>query len=226
MVGSIMCAGLLAALVAKRATGKGTFLSSSLLGSAVWYNGSAVLSTQYGNQFPVEADKPQNPLSHQYQCKDGEWLMVAVLDYAAGYPVICKLLNREDLIGDERFSTIVEARKNVSEFLPIIKEAFLKKNRDEWIDIMTEANVVCGKIGHLCDLYNDPQVIANDFVKPVEFESGNTIVMPTVPLYFSEYSARGCNPTGRIGRDTDEILLDVGMDENEIAELRKRGAIK
>lgn len=226
MAASILSAGLLAALVAKRTTGKGTFLTSSLLGGAVWYNGSAIVSAQYGNQFPIDHDRPLNPFGYQYQCRDGEWLMIAIMDYNGVYPIMCKLLNREDLIGDERFSTIIKVRAYMGLFLSIIKEAFLKKDRDEWVELLTAANIVCGKIGHMCNLYNDPQVTANDYVKPVTFKSGNTVVMPTVPMFFSEYSTMSCSPTGGIGRDTDEILREVGLDENEIAELCKRGVIK
>lgn len=225
-VGSILCAGLLAALVAKRTTGKGTFLSSSLLSAAIWYNGSAVASVQYGNEFPIDPDSPGNPFGYQYQCRDGEWLMIAVMDYDGGYAKVCKLLEREDLIGDARFSTIIKVHEHIGEFLPIVREAFLKKDRDEWVELMTAANIVCGKISHMSDLHNDPQAIANDYVRPVEFPNGSTVVLPTVPMRFSEYQTKECTPPGAIGRDTDEILRDLGWDAKQIEEMRKNGAIK
>lgn len=225
-VGSILCAGVLAALVAKRTTGKGTFLSSSLMGSAIWYNGSAVVSTQYGNQFPKDPDKPANPFGYQYQCKDGEWIMIGLVDYNGGYPKLCKLFDREDLIGDERFSTITKVRDHIDEFMPIVREAFQKKDSDEWVKLLSAENFVCGKIGHMCDLYKDPQAIANDFVAPVTFASGNSVALPTVPMTFSGYPTMSYTPTGPIGRDTDEILRSVGLDEDQIAQMRKDGAVK
>ena len=66
MVGSILCAGVLAAVIGREKTGKGTFVSSSLMGSSIWYNNAAVVSTQYGNKFPKDKDHPANPFGWQY----------------------------------------------------------------------------------------------------------------------------------------------------------------
>ena len=227
MVGSILCAGVLAAVLGREKTGKGTFVSSSLLGSSIWYNNAGVVSTQYGNKFPKDKDHPANPFGWQYQCSDGEWLMIGVLDYADAYKKIMPLMGHSDLVDDERFSTISAVQQHLDEFMPILRTGFMTDTRDNWVRRIGEQNIVIGKIGHLKELAYDEQAIANKFVVPVTFPSGKTVQMPTVPVQFSAYDVGAeYEPTGSIGRDDDKILAGIGYSEAEIAALKEKGVTK
>lgn len=227
MVGSILCAGVLAAVIGREKTGKGTFVSSSLMGSSIWYNNAAVVSTQYGNKFPKDKDHPANPFGWQYQCSDGEWLMIGVVDYADAYRKIMPLMGHEDLVGDERFNTISAVQQHLDEFMPILRAGFMTDTRDNWVRRISELNIVIGKIGHLSELAHDEQAIANRFVVPVTFPSGKTVQMPTVPVQFSAYEVGDAYaPTGSIGRDDDKILASIGYSAEEIAALKEKGVTK
>lgn len=227
MTGSILCAGVLAALLAKRETGKGTFVSSSLMGSSIWYNNAAVVSTQYGNQFPKDRDHPANPFGWQYECADGEWLMIGVVDYADAYRKIFHLFGRDDLVDDPRYNTIAAVQQNLDEFMPILRGYFKEKARDEWVRLISGLNIVIGKIGHLSELAHDPQAVANHFVHPVTFPSGRTVSMPTIPVSFSAYDTGSIyEPTGAIGCDTSEVLTSLGYTQEQIDALRALGAVK
>lgn len=227
MTGSILCAGVLAAVLGKRQTGKGTFVSSSLMGSSIWYNNACVVSTQYGNQFPKDKDHPANPFGWQYQCSDGEWLMIGVVDYADAYRKIMPLFGRGDLVDDPRFNTISAVQQHLDEAMPIFRAGFMQDTRDHWVERIGALNIVIGKIGHLSELSTDPQAIANGFVKPVTFPSGRVVAMPTVPVEFSAYDTGDAyEPTGAIGRDTESILAELGYAKEQIEALRASGAAK
>ena len=227
MVGSILCAGTLAALISKRETGQGTLVSSSLMGSSIWYNNAAVVSTQYGNKFPKDKDHPANPFGWQYECSDGEWLMIGVVDYADAYRKIFHLFGRDDMLDDERFNTISAVQQHLDEFMPILRGYFKTKTRDEWVDLIAGLNIVVGKIGHLKDLATDEQAIANEFVQDVEFPSGKKVAMPTVPIEFSAYDTKSkYEKTGEIGHDTVAVLGEVGYTKEQVEALRSQGAAK
>lgn len=227
MTGSILCAGVLAAVLGKQRTGKGTFVSSSLMGSSIWYNNACVVSTQYGNQFPKDKDHPANPFGWQYQCADGEWLMIGVVDYADAYRKIMPLFGREDLLEDERFNTITAVQQHLDEAMPIFRAGFMQDTRDHWVERIGALNIVIGKIGHLSELATDPQAVANGFVKPVTFPSGRTVAMPTVPVEFSAYeTGEAYEPTGSIGRDTESILMELGYTKEQVATFLTSGVAK
>lgn len=227
MTASVLCAGLLAAVIGKKATGKGTFVSSSLMGASIWYNNACVVSTQYGNQFPKDKDHPANPFGWQYQCSDGEWLMIGVVDYADAYRKIMPLFGYDDLLDDERFNTISAVQQHLDEFMPILRAGFMQDTRDHWVERIGALNIVIGKIGHLSELCTDPQAVANGFVTPVAFPSGKTVQMPAIPVEFSAYDTAGAYaPTGAVGRDTEDVLARAGYTPEQIAALRAKGAAK
>ncbi len=227
MVGSILCAGVLAAVIGKAKTGKGTFVSSSLMGSSIWYNNAGVVSTQYGNVFPKEKDHPANPFGWQYQCADGEWLMIGVVDYADAYRKIMPMMGYDDLVEDERFNTIGAVQQHVEEFMPILRAGFMKDTRDNWVKRIGAVNIVIGKIGHMKDLAYDEQAIANRFVVPVKFATGKSVQMPTVPVMFSAYdTGNAYEPTGAVGRDDDAVLSRLGYSAEQIAAMKEKGATK
>lgn len=225
-VGSILCGGLLAAYIAAQRTGKGTLVSSSLFGSAIWYNGSYVLSTQFGNQLPKDKDRPNNPLGYPYQCGDGNWLFIGIADYNGSFPKLCRVLGLEELIEDQRFNDITNVHANIDAFMPILRGAFMKKDRDTWVEEFTAADLVCGKIGHISELRTDPQALANRYIVPVTFENGETVDMPTVPVLFGAYDESGYQPTGAVGRDTEEVLKQIGYTEGEIRAAKEKGAVR
>lgn len=225
-VGSILCSGLLAAYIAAKRTGKGTLVSSSLFGSAIWYNGAYVLSTQFGNVLPKNKDRPNNPLGYPYQCGDGNWLFIGIADYNGSFPTLCRVLGLEELIDDERFNQISNVRGHIDAFMSILRAAFRKKDRDTWVEEISAANLVCGKVGRISDLRTDPQALANRYIVPVTFENGETVDMPTVPVLFGAYGDSEYQPTGTIGRDTDQILQSLGYTPAEVSAARQAGAVK
>ena len=226
MAGSLLCCGLLAALQGRSSTGRGCFVSNSLLGSAVWYNSAGVVSTQYGNVFPKEAGRPGNPLGYQYQCADGEWVMIGVADYNGSYPRVCEALGIEEYKTDPRFCTIGQVKLHVDEFVAILREAFSKITRDEAMEALGRNNIVCGKIAHMRDLWSDPQVLANGYVRPVTFKNGHHALYPEVPVRFEGYMEKTGAPTKSVGADTRKILESVGYTEHEIMQGQADGSLR
>ena len=69
--------------------------------------------------------------------------------------------------------------------------------------------------------------MANGFVRPVTFPSGKTVAMPAVPVEFSAYdTASRYEKTGAVGRDTDEVLSQIGYTGAQVGEMRKQGIVK
>ena len=226
MSGTILCCGILAALQGRCVTGQGCFVSNSLLGSAVWYNAAGVVSTQYGNVFPKEAGRPANPFGYQYRCRDGEWLMIGVADYNGTYPGVCEVLGLEQLKGDPRFCRIDQVKYYIDDFMSILREAFSKKDRDEWILELGRKKIVCGKISHMRDLWSDEQVLANGYVRPVQFTNGHRALYPEIPVQFIGYETKKSTPSKPAGGDTAEVMRSLGYSDAQIDQGRTNGALK
>ncbi|MGX7138868.1 hypothetical protein RV15_GL002593 [Enterococcus silesiacus] len=227
-VSANICSGILAALYARTQSGKGTFLTSSLYSSAIWYNSTGIVSTQekYGNVYPKDKNQPVNPFSHIYKCKDEEYVIITVLDYNNSWEKMVTMLGFSEYLNDERFNTILAVRENMDEFIKIINHAFLKKDREEWCQLFDQADIVYEKLAHMSEVTKDPQAWENNFLTEVTFPNNNTAILPTVPIQFSEYEVTKYIPSGKVGRDSLEILQKLGYSEAEFAELVEKKAIK
>ncbi|MBS1401568.1 MAG: CoA transferase [Oscillospiraceae bacterium] len=226
MSGALLCSGLLAALVARQNSGRGTLVSNSLFGSAIWYSSAGVLSTQYGNTFPKAQDRPLNPLGYPYRCRDGQWVMLGVADYNGLYAKTCDVLGIAEYREDARFATITAVREHTDLFVGILREAFLRWDSAEIVDRFSEHNMVCGRLFHMADIYKDPQAVENGYVQPVHYASGKDTFFPEVPVSFSDYESRTASATGPVGMDTGEVLESMGYTAGDIADLRDRGVVK
>ncbi len=220
-----LAAGICAALVKQRMTGKGDRVAVSLLGTAIWGYGFMLMSTQYGDIYPKSRSAPQHPMNTSYCCADGEWIMLSVIEYERYYNSMCNILGLQEFIGDERYCTRAAVVEHKAEFMDIMAEAFRKQDRAYWYAKLQEADIACEVIRHFKDLSSDPQGWANSNLVRFKFDSGNEAVLPCSPVQFSTNVAPPCKRAPRLGEHTDEILQNVGYTEAEIAALHGSGAV-
>lgn len=76
--GQGLAAGVCAALYHREKTGKGTCITTSLLGQALWLNFHAIIESQYGEEFPKSRKSPPDPAENTYQCKDKKWIVLNI----------------------------------------------------------------------------------------------------------------------------------------------------
>jgi len=226
-VGTSLFGGVCAALLNRHQTGKGDKVSVALYGAAIWLAGVMITSAQekYGNKWP-KSRLEGNPLAIPYRCKDGEWIIITILEYARYWPALCKLLGRPDLIDDARFNSQTNVLANRAELIPLVEEAVLKKNSDEWISLLRAADIVHDRLSHYKEIEKDEQAWANNFIYEHAFANGQTGVLPSAPI---QSAALGTPPDDRgpmLGENTKEILVDLGYSAQQIEEMQNNKVVK
>lgn len=223
---NFILAGILMALFARERNGKGTLVSTSLFGSGVWHSSLGVITAQepYNVPYPASRFKPALPLSHIYECKDHNFIIMTVLDYRKRDPIF-KMLGMEAYLDDPRFDTLENTRKNMEEFTRIVNKHFMTKTRDEWAEIFKKNDIVYEKLMHYSEIANDAQALANRYLEEVTFPSGTTLKMPCYPVVFSEYGVSDVIPAGGIGRDTKAVLAGIGYTDGEIQKMFAEKAV-
>ena len=75
------------------------------------------------------------------------------------------------------------------------------------------------------ELKDDVQVIANGYIADVDHPTLGPVKLPDHPLRYSEtpHSIRTVAP--ELGQHTDEVLRELGHDDNAIAALREQGVV-
>ena len=132
----------------------------------------------------------------------------------------------DDPTADPEFDSIpAENRKLVDQMLERIRGIMMTKTMDEWIEIFDREGAPISKVNWPEDMADDPQVEAMGYMIDLEHEltGPERMVGPIVSM--SETPTGTDRPSPPLGRHTDEVLREHGIDDAEIARLRELGAI-
>lgn len=227
-LGGMVCAwGVTAALYAREKTGRGQVVDTSLMGSVIAMLGlimsaPAVLGQEFQRNKRAEAG---NPLYSHYKCKDDKWLVIAHLQPDKYWPNICKALDMPELVHDSRFTSIESRCANNKELIAIMDRKFAAKTRDEWLKILKESDCICTPIQSPIEVTNDPQALANNYFINVEHPAWGKTKMVGFPWDFSDTPAAWQREAPGFGQHTEEILLGLGYNRDDINDLKDKGVI-
>jgi formyl-CoA transferase len=215
---------IVTALYKRERTGSGSHVSSNLMANGVW--AASVLAqaklcgAKFGERRPRE--RALNAVTNHYQCKDGRWIILSLLNEDRQWPTLARCLGRDDLIEDERFATRADRHARSVELIRIFDEVFASRDLAEWRKILDGSGLVFGVVGILDDIPHDQQMIENEVLVPFE---NDTMLTINSPIWVDgEKKVRPRKPPG-IGEHSDEILRNAGYDDAAIQRLRTAGAV-
>ncbi len=226
-VGSALLSGILAALFNRTRTGQGELIQASLYGTALWYNSSGLLQGQekHGHKYPKMRENSALPLGVLYKTGSGDWLLIAEANWDGKCEGVFKLLGLDHLVGDERFSKLENARKNMKELIGIFEEAFAKYETAYIMEGFAAMNIVHEKLAHPAEVCKDPQAWENGYLYEQTMENGEKVVLPTTPVKFGSYEEMPYALAPQLGADSVDVLKAVGYSEEEIAKLAENKAV-
>ena len=119
-----------------------------------------------------------------------------------------------------------DARAYTAALLATVEGILGTDTTDSWYGKLASAGIPCGPMRLREQLLDDEQVLANGFVVRLEHEllGGLTVVGP--PVTFSATPLRVTKASPQLGQDTREVLLEAGLNDNEIDRLVARGVIR
>jgi crotonobetainyl-CoA:carnitine CoA-transferase CaiB-like acyl-CoA transferase len=109
--------------------------------------------------------------------------------------------------------------------LRLLDELFATGTRDDWVARLRGADIVAAPINTLLEASNDPDVLANGYVREIDYPThGKRLKVHGSPWLFSETPAQiGVAP--ELGADNEAVLADLGYGAAEIQDLRERKII-
>jgi crotonobetainyl-CoA:carnitine CoA-transferase CaiB-like acyl-CoA transferase len=223
--GFALAAGTVAALYRRSVTGKGSLVDVSLLNAGIWAMAASILSSQVLGGDPktaMPAGAPRNPLTGNYVCGDNRYIALVMLESDRYWPGFCRALGWDNLIDDPRFATFVARGDNREELLRMIVEAFKSRPIAEWVERLRANGCVFSVAQTPYEVLSDPQALANGYFPK---HLGGKYVLAASPVQFDNgmVEPRGVAPEP--GQHTEEVLLELGYDWDEIIRLKEAGAI-
>ncbi|UJF19942.1 CoA transferase [Vibrio sp. SS-MA-C1-2] len=226
ITGTSLAAGMCAGLYKRSKTNIGDKVISGLYQNSLYCFSTMLAATSYGLKYPISHNNSPTPIVNSYQCKDGEWLLLAATNFERQWTQVCKgVLKRPDLAENENYSSIKGMLKNKKEIIDIFDAEFATKDRQEWEVLLIENDIAHEKILHWEDVLNDRQAWENDYLMEVEHKNGTKSVLANTPVSFSSIEKPTFTQAPKIGEHTNEILQSLGYQSEHINQLRANNKI-
>ena len=210
LVAGLYCAfGILAALQERGNSGIGQQVETSLTGGLI--SMLAYLSAEYfatgetpkrtGNDHPIVSPYGL------FQAKDG---MIAVAPSTDIYVErFLGVLGLKGLLADPHYSTNSERLLHRNTLSRRINDVTCLQSVAHWITAINDAGCPCGRVMDLAEVFEDPQVVAQEMVIDVQHPGHGNVRMTGFPVKLSRTPAGIQRPAPDLGQDTQEILSQL-----------------
>jgi CoA:oxalate CoA-transferase len=173
---------------------------------------------------PLGSAHPQLVPCAPFRTADGYIVLACITE--GMWRKLCLAIGAPELIDDPRFSRNIDRTKNVDALTQLLEERLGEEPSAHWAEILRAADVPVGPISSLSDLINDPQVIANDYIRDIEHPVVGKLKVPGFPVSFSRTPARESRPAALLGEHTTEVLTELGYSAEQIERMLASGAAR
>jgi crotonobetainyl-CoA:carnitine CoA-transferase CaiB-like acyl-CoA transferase len=215
---------IVTALYRRERTGKGSYVTTSLLAEGIWSASVSIQAALAGAKFYGLHDRknPANAALNVYRSADGTWFVLLVTpDKLAG---LAKAIGRPDLLTDARFADQAKLVANMPQLTAILDEAFAAKPMAYWYEAFNGVHITFGPVRGPQEVIEDPQLRANDIVVPLE-GAGKLTSTISSPIQVHGVAKVPARRAPGLGEHNEEILRDLGFDAKDIDGLRASGAV-
>jgi len=221
--------GLFSAIVMglyrRERTGRGSYVTTSLLAEGVWACGVSVQAALCDARFfPLHDRKnPPNATMNVYRTSDNNWFLLIVVPDR--WPVLATGIGRPDLLSDARFTDAAKQAANSAQLTAILDEVFGSQPMAHWREVLDHAHITYGVVREPSEVISDPQLRENDVIVPLEGAGGNLKFTISSPMQVHDVTKVPAKRAPEIGEHNEEVLKELGFDANQIEGLRASGAI-
>jgi len=225
---AMMALGITTALLHRERTGIGQRMDTSLLAAALFStiprDGETIRSGKAPSR--LGSGHPTMVPYRNYEGADGKYFFAACFTEKF-WTNLCRVLDRMDLMVDERFINNTQRTANRHLLDAILEDAFVKQPAAYWVKTMSEADVPCAAVqDYHTALTTDPQIKHTGAVLQFDHPVAGPMTNIANPLTLHGTPVQVRRPPPVLGEHSEEVLLEYGFAASEIDELMREGIVK
>lgn len=225
--GMFLANGILVALLDREATGKGTWVRTSLLQSmvsmldsrAMQYVGEREVPQPAGNNHPFWV-----PMG-TFATKDGKRINIFASSQRM-FPRFCKAAGLENLLSDPRCADTELRVVNADFIRTTIAVRIREETAADWVERLNAVGVPCGPVLNVKEVFEDPQVKHLRLTRKVAHPALGEIELLASPIDIEGASKELHSAAPDVGEHSREILQTIGYRDDQISELLAKGVIE
>ena len=216
---------MLAALLVRERTGKGQHIRLSMIDMAVsflWPDGM-MQHTFLGDDGRVT---PGLHMADNYLVRrTADSYITLIATSNSQFPGLCAALGRPEWLTDPRFLTLADREANAAALSALMTDEIARRPGRELVDVLHAHDVPCALVTPIDQVHLDPQVVHNGTLVEHERPWVGTVREPVPPVHFSLTPSALGRHAPKLDEHTDEVLRELGHDDESIADLRARGVV-
>lgn len=221
--GMIAGFAMLAALLARERTGRGQYVDVSMFDVMLSMLPIAASHQFVGKRYEV-GDKfvlsGSYPFYNVYETIDGNYMTLGALE-PKFWTNFCKTVAREDLIA-KQFSEGDDKAELFSE----VKAIFKSRSRDEWIEVMRDADCCCEPVLSLGEAFEHEQTKARQMVQEITTATDGVLKQLGFAYKLSDTPPRINTMSPELGEHTEELLTVLGIAQDEQERMKGAGVVR
>jgi crotonobetainyl-CoA:carnitine CoA-transferase CaiB-like acyl-CoA transferase len=220
---------LVAAAIHQKRSAEGTFVDLSQAEVAAYLIGASLMHAHL-------SDEELHPMGNGcldvapqgcYPCRGEDRWCVISIESDSQWQVFVRVIGREELLHDERFTTLQERSKHQCELDSLIAAWTQDRDCYEVMNLLQQHGVPCGVVQNGADLLGDEQLRARHFIIDRENPRLGRIILPGFPIRFANSTVEPSWEFPALGRDNASVFGRIlGMTPERVAELEDRGVLK
>ena len=221
LIAGLYCAfGIVNALRARDLTGQGQRVEAAMV------NGMVSMLAYLASEYFATGKAPDrtgndHPIASPYGLFKTATGDIAVAPATA--EIMQKLftaIGAPDVPANPDYKTTEQRRARRAELNALVNARLLSNTQDYWIAKLNAAGVPAGKVLTVPELFDDPQIKAQDMVLDVEHPGQGNVRMVGFPVKLSGTPCVVRHPAPELGAHTAEVLAEIGMGAAEVATLK------
>src|ERR1700739_3913709 len=216
---------IVTALYRREHTGKGSYVTTSLLAEGIWSASVSIQAPLCEAKFfaPHDRKNPANAALNVYRAADGTWFVLLVTPDKL--VALAKAIDRTDLLTDPRFSDPAKLVENMPQLAAILDEIFSSKPMSHWSEVFNGVHITFGAVRGPQEVINDPQLRVNEIVVPLEGAGDKLTSTISSPIQVHGVTKIAARRAPELGEHNDEILKHLGFSASDIDGLHASGTV-
>jgi formyl-CoA transferase len=218
--------GILMALHERQRSGQGQVIDVALYEAV--FNCMESLLPEYSAfgavRGPAGSALPGIAPTNAYLCSDGGYALIAGNGDSI-YKRLMAAIGRDDLGNDPALANNTGRVARVAQLDAAIGEWTRTRTVDEVLQALDAAGVPAGRIYTVADIAADPHYAARGMLQQIRVD-GEMLTVPGIVPKLSRTPGGHQRNAPAIGQDTDAVMRELGLSEQQIAALKSRGVIQ
>jgi len=212
-----------AALLTRERTGKGQHVRLSMLDAVLNFLWASDMGGQTYVDDPVSNQAAASFIDLIYETKDG-FMTVSTMGNKE-WLALSRAFKRPDLLEDSRFKTPQLRDQNVNERLALVQAELKTKTTAKWLEIFEKEEVPAAPALTRQEMIEHPQVTASEILVEYDHPVAGRLRQTRTAARFEGTPPGPPQGAPRLGEHNTQILMELGLSEDEIIELSECGAI-